>query len=74
MDQEAVRSTVGNLKLRNPIGDHSFYMIIETSGSTEPHDEEKLNEFLEKAMSQGVITDGTVAETSSQMDVITPQK
>jgi len=38
-----------------------FYVLIETSGSNSTHDEEKLNNFLEQAMTSGLVTDGTVA-------------
>lgn len=38
-----------------------FYVLIETSGSNSTHDEEKLNSFLEQAMTSGLVTDGTVA-------------
>lgn len=38
-----------------------FYVLIETSGSNSSHDEEKLNSFLEQAMTSGLVTDGTVA-------------
>ncbi|CAG7727291.1 unnamed protein product [Allacma fusca] len=67
MDQTAIESVVRNLNIRNPIGDFPFYMIIETSGSNEQHDEEKLNTFLEKIMADGVVQDGTVASDYTQI-------
>jgi hypothetical protein len=29
-----------NLKYKNPIGDHPFYVLVETSGSNHTHDAE----------------------------------
>ncbi|XP_033210256.1 D-2-hydroxyglutarate dehydrogenase, mitochondrial [Belonocnema kinseyi] len=59
------------LHLQNPItsgGDgHNFYMLIETAGSHLAHDEEKLNAFVEKAMNEGIIADGTLSSEPSKM-------
>jgi len=43
-----------------------FYMLIETSGANEEHDQEKLNRFLESAANEGLIEDGTVAQDTTQ--------
>lgn len=43
------------------LSDSPFYVLIETSGSNSTHDEEKLNNFLEQAMTSDLVTDGTVA-------------
>ncbi|CAG7727290.1 unnamed protein product [Allacma fusca] len=67
IDRASITSVTDNLNVKNPIGDFPFYMLIEASGSNETHDEEKLNTFLEKIMSNGTVTDGTVASDSSQM-------
>ena len=52
----------------NPLQDDSerFYMVVETSGSNERHDNEKLENFLESAMESGIITNGAVAQDGSQ--------
>ncbi|VEN44639.1 unnamed protein product [Callosobruchus maculatus] len=42
-----------HLKLKSPLEVHPFYMVIETHGSNNDHDEEKLNLFLESAMEEG---------------------
>lgn len=52
-----------------PIGDFPFYMLIETSGSNEKHDKEKLNNFLEKQMSSESILDGVVVNEPSKIQV-----
>jgi D-2-hydroxyglutarate dehydrogenase len=45
---------------------HPFYMLIETSGSDEGHDSEKLSGFLEQALENNLILDGTVAQDHAQ--------
>ena len=43
-----------------------FYLVVETSGSDADHDAAKLERFLERAMDQGVVTNGVVAQDSAQ--------
>lgn len=69
MDDITLQAVVSNLKLRNPIGTYPFYMLIETSGSDAKHDEEKLSKFLDTAMSEGAVLDGTVTNEPSRMQV-----
>ncbi|GAX81645.1 hypothetical protein CEUSTIGMA_g9073.t1 [Chlamydomonas eustigma] len=45
-----------------------FYMVIETHGSHEAHDVEKLDAFLEAVMSEGHVLDGCVATSKAQSD------
>ncbi|XP_038671946.1 D-2-hydroxyglutarate dehydrogenase, mitochondrial isoform X2 [Scyliorhinus canicula] len=47
-----------------------FYILIETSGSNSDHDQEKLNHFLEKVMSCGLVTDGTMATEENKIKAI----
>lgn len=54
---------------RSPIQKYPFYMLIETSGSNNDHDEEKLNKFLETAMSSSLVVDGFVTNEPSKMKV-----
>ena len=44
-------------------------MLLETSGSSSYHDEEKLNDFLEKSFNSGVILDGTLTGEPSKIKV-----
>lgn len=44
-------------------------MLIETSGSNETHDEEKLNHFLEKQMASDTISDGVIVNEPSKIHV-----
>eukprot|EP00937_MAST-01D_sp_MAST-1D-sp2_P002765 g2765.t1 len=43
-----------------------FYVLLETAGSVQAHDAEKLDAFLEGAMGAGDVADGVVAGTGPQ--------
>lgn len=59
-----------HLKKPSPIGDeYPFYMLIETSGSNNQHDEEKMNKFLEDVMQSGTVLNGTVSNEPGKMKV-----
>jgi FAD/FMN-containing dehydrogenase len=45
-----------------------FYVLIETAGSNEKHDEEKLEKFLENCYSEDFISDAVLAQDQSQMN------
>lgn len=55
-----------SMTVENPLPQSPFYVLIETHGSNEVHDEEKLHSALERTMSRGFVTDGTVAATETQ--------
>lgn len=59
----------GMLFSRNPISDYPFYVLVETHGSDETHDEEKLSRFLNNEMESGLILDGTVSSEPNKMQV-----
>lgn len=69
-DQQSMETVETNLGYRSPIGQFPFYVIVETSGSNANHDTEKLDEFLEKVMGDGVALDGTMASEPSKMKEI----
>lgn len=54
------------------LADCQFYILIETSGSEPAHDEEKLHNFLEEAMTSSLVNDGTVATEDSKIQVCFP--
>ena len=72
MDAGSMDTVVGNLELKNPITENQFYLLIETSGSKSEHDEEKLSEFLDGVMGEGLVADGTVASSQTQIDQLWP--
>lgn len=52
---------------RSPLEKFPFYMLIETSGSNHAHDEEKLNNFLQKAMETNIVLDGVSTNEPSKI-------
>ena len=73
MDRLSIDVSINNLGMKNPLTSredgHEFYMIIETSGSYLVHDEEKLSSFVEKAINDDLIEDGTMTSESKKFDV-----
>ncbi|XP_028051322.1 D-2-hydroxyglutarate dehydrogenase, mitochondrial isoform X2 [Camellia sinensis] len=54
--------------VRNPLPSsmHNFYVLIETTGSDESYDREKLEAFLLRSMEGGLISDGVLAQDINQ--------
>ncbi|CAH2076470.1 unnamed protein product [Thlaspi arvense] len=53
--------------VRNPISSSdNFYILIETTGSDETHDREKLEAFLLKSLEKGLVSDGVIAQDINQ--------
>ncbi|XP_049857866.1 D-2-hydroxyglutarate dehydrogenase, mitochondrial isoform X1 [Schistocerca gregaria] len=67
MDNTTMEAVTQNLKLKCPVEEYPFYMLIETSGSDSKHDEEKLSKFLEEAMSSNLVRDGTLTNEPSRI-------
>ncbi|XP_071946009.1 D-2-hydroxyglutarate dehydrogenase, mitochondrial-like isoform X2 [Antedon mediterranea] len=67
LDHECMHLVTKYLGLTNPVGDYPFYVLIETSGSNESHDQEKLNHLLDVVMTDGSVENGTVAMDTTQM-------
>ncbi|NWH20982.1 D2HDH protein, partial [Grus americana] len=71
MDEKCMELVEKHLKLSSPVTGSPFYVLIETSGSSSTHDEEKLNNFLEQAMTSGLVIDGTVATDDKKIKAST---
>lgn len=71
IDSLSLDLVTGHLKLKSPLENYPFYMVIETHGSNNEHDEEKLNKFLENVMSEGLVLDGTTTNEPGKMRVRT---
>ncbi|CAB3252098.1 unnamed protein product [Arctia plantaginis] len=69
-DFDSINSTIRNLNLRNPIADYPFYVLMETHGSNEAHDHEKLMKFLSNEVETGLILDGTVTSEPAKIQSI----
>ncbi|KAK6867837.1 D-2-hydroxyglutarate--pyruvate transhydrogenase DLD2 [Candida tropicalis] len=69
MDNTSQKLTAKHLGLEHPIesGDFPFYVLIETSGSSKEHDDEKLETFLGNAMEEGLVEDGIIAQDEAQI-------
>lgn len=54
--------------VRNPLPStaHKFYVLIETTGSNESNDREKLEAFLFHTMESGLLSDGAIAQDMNQ--------
>ncbi|KAI9787316.1 MAG: hypothetical protein M1816_007664 [Peltula sp. TS41687] len=63
--QEMVHTVTG--KKRPLEGNHPFYCLVETSGSSKEHDDEKLEKFLEYVMEEEIVSDGVLAQDETQM-------
>lgn len=47
---------------------YEFYVLVETSGSNQQHDSEKMENFLQAAYEKGIVLDGSIAQNQSQAD------
>jgi FAD/FMN-containing dehydrogenase len=68
IDGQALDLVCQITKTNSPLPDSKcpYYMLLETNGSNQEHDQAKLFAFLEKAMETGLVESGTVAENSAQ--------
>lgn len=72
MDRLSLDVSISNLGMKNPLtseNGHEFYMLIETSGNNLVHDEEKLSSFVEKAINDRIIEDGTLTNETTKLNV-----
>ncbi|XP_018325035.1 D-2-hydroxyglutarate dehydrogenase, mitochondrial-like [Agrilus planipennis] len=67
LDRESVILTEEKLALRSPIGEYPFYLIIETSGSNEQYDSEKMDKFLEISLKENLILNGVASSEPSKI-------
>ena len=66
IDESCLDTLSENLNLSPPIEKTPFTVVIETHGSNREHDQEKLEAFLEYAMENELVINGTVADGSKQ--------
>ncbi|GAV72206.1 FAD_binding_4 domain-containing protein/FAD-oxidase_C domain-containing protein [Cephalotus follicularis] len=69
LDEESLNLVLNHLEgVRNPLPPsmHKFYVLIETTGSDESNDKEKLEAFLLHSMEIGLISDGVLAQDINQ--------
>lgn len=56
-------------QLTSPIGQYPFYLLIETAGSSQEHDELKINAFLDTALVQNYVLNGVVTGEPAKVQV-----
>ncbi|XP_052196670.1 D-2-hydroxyglutarate dehydrogenase, mitochondrial isoform X2 [Diospyros lotus] len=69
LDSSAMDLVLNHLEgTRNPLPPsiHNFYVLIETTGSDESYDREKLEAFLLRSMEGGLVSDGVLAQDINQ--------
>lgn len=69
LDTEAMNLVLHQFDgVRNPLpaSMHNFYILIETTGSDESYNREKLEAFLLSSMEDGLISDGVLAQDINQ--------
>ncbi|KAG0017777.1 hypothetical protein BGZ80_007924 [Entomortierella chlamydospora] len=69
-DQDALKLVKDHLAAgaNDPLqSTYPFYVLIETSGSNKDHDDEKLNNFLERLLTDNITQDGVVAQDTTQL-------
>lgn len=73
MDKLSLDVSIETFGLKSPlttkIDGHDFYVLMETSGSNVNHDEEKLTSFVEKALADDIIEDGTLTSDPTKIKV-----
>jgi len=77
MDRLSLDVSIKHLGMKNPLtseNGHEFYMLIETSGINLIHDEEKLSAFVEKAINDCIIEDGTLTNETTKFNVCIRKK
>lgn len=73
MDKLSLDVSIEAFGLKSPLTSrtdgHEFYVLMETSGSNASHDEEKLTSFVEKALADDIIEDGTLTSDPTKVKV-----
>lgn len=72
MDRDSLICLKDNLKIENPFSTNvanecDFYCLVETHGSTDEHDREKLSKFFEILTNEKLCKDAIMAENSTQV-------
>lgn len=70
LDAACMQEACAQLQLTNPILEHPFYFLVETSGCDASHDEEKLTAFAEKVLESNLAKDGTLATDLTKIQSI----
>lgn len=69
MDYESMNLVKEKLNLISPIGEYPFYLFVETFGSNQQHDEQKLMQFLDFTLKKHSVLNGTLINDSKRYEV-----
>jgi len=68
LDSNCMQLTLEHQQVQNPLPeDYPFYMLIETHGNNNDHDQEKIMSFLEASFEEGIVSNGSMAENESHI-------
>src|SRR5271169_641742 len=68
IDNRAMHHSLAHSGLSAPLEEtYKFNLVIETSGSNTDHDAAKLQDYLEYVLEKGIISDGVIAESETQL-------
>nr|XP_039266939.1 D-2-hydroxyglutarate dehydrogenase, mitochondrial-like [Styela clava] len=70
LDSSCMKEVGEQLGMPNPISEHPFYFLVETSGSNAAHDGDKLDLFVENCLESNFAKDGTLATDLSKIQSI----
>ncbi|KAJ2450675.1 D-lactate ferricytochrome c oxidoreductase [Coemansia sp. RSA 2336] len=67
-DASCMGAVLHHHALRSPLAaEFPFYVLVETSGSSKAHDDEKLEALLEELLETAVVEDGALAQDDAQI-------
>ncbi|XP_060537296.1 D-2-hydroxyglutarate dehydrogenase, mitochondrial [Cylas formicarius] len=70
MDADSIDLLERETHIKSPIGKYPFYVLIETSGSNEAHDGEKVSQFLDSSLETDLVVNGTVTNEPTKVEAI----
>lgn len=69
MDNKTLQFGEKYSNVTSPIGDYPYYLLIEVAGSNSEHDNDKFQTFLESALNQNLVLNGTIASEPKKIQV-----
>lgn len=69
IDALSLEVVTKGFNVKAPIDEYPFHMLLETHGSSNIHDEEKMGKFVVNLIEDGVVEDGVVTNEPSKMKV-----
>ncbi|XP_076269357.1 D-2-hydroxyglutarate dehydrogenase, mitochondrial-like isoform X1 [Rhynchophorus ferrugineus] len=70
MDDKTIQFGQEFCNVTSPIGDYPYYLLIEVAGSNEEHDNDKFHSFLDSALKEHFVLNGTIAAEPQKIQSI----